>query len=291
MSKDEKSKGKAAVDLVGSQIGKSGASWLTQVRVLPRLGEQSGGPRALPGISVLPSYNHMPSRCKLTAMTFSTTQTLAVVNFCLIASVQRGCADSRWRLCRVCCCARGPSRRLCRSWRPSSPPSSPAGCAPSTPSAAPSRSAPLSQAGSLVRVKASPDFSRSAGPHSSLWQGFAGNHTLVTYSGNRIVRGRHRPHVKVSAEGRGRGGGPGADGEKGGGEAGGGPRGGGAAHDGLHGRRWRRTQQPLGRLQVSLSSGQLPFVMVICARNMPPAFHVMHASCLVNIRVQTFPNG
>ena len=34
MSKDEKSKGKAAVDLVGSQIGKSGASWLTQVQIL-----------------------------------------------------------------------------------------------------------------------------------------------------------------------------------------------------------------------------------------------------------------
>lgn len=33
MSKEEKSKGKAAVDLVGSQIGKSGASWITQVGV------------------------------------------------------------------------------------------------------------------------------------------------------------------------------------------------------------------------------------------------------------------
>eukprot|EP00873_Tetraselmis_striata_P001273 jgi/Tetstr1/421537/TSEL_012484.t1 len=30
MAKDEKSKGKAAVDLVGSQVGKSGASWITQ---------------------------------------------------------------------------------------------------------------------------------------------------------------------------------------------------------------------------------------------------------------------
>ena len=36
MSKDEKSKGKAAVDLVGSQIGKSGASWLTQVLLSPQ---------------------------------------------------------------------------------------------------------------------------------------------------------------------------------------------------------------------------------------------------------------
>jgi AAA family ATP:ADP antiporter len=32
MEKDEKQRGKAAVDLVGSQIGKSGASWITQVR-------------------------------------------------------------------------------------------------------------------------------------------------------------------------------------------------------------------------------------------------------------------
>jgi ATP/ADP translocase len=31
MEKDEKRRGKAAVDLVGSQIGKSGASWITQV--------------------------------------------------------------------------------------------------------------------------------------------------------------------------------------------------------------------------------------------------------------------
>lgn len=34
LGKDEKSRGKAAVDLVGSQIGKSGASWITQVFLL-----------------------------------------------------------------------------------------------------------------------------------------------------------------------------------------------------------------------------------------------------------------
>ncbi|KAK9820325.1 hypothetical protein WJX72_008977 [[Myrmecia] bisecta] len=34
MDKDEKSKGKAAVDLVGSQVGKSGASWLTGLLLL-----------------------------------------------------------------------------------------------------------------------------------------------------------------------------------------------------------------------------------------------------------------
>ena len=34
MSKDEKSKGKAAVDLIGSQIGKSGGAWVTQALLL-----------------------------------------------------------------------------------------------------------------------------------------------------------------------------------------------------------------------------------------------------------------
>ncbi|KIZ03811.1 Plastidic ATP/ADP-transporter [Monoraphidium neglectum] len=34
MEKDEKQRGKAAVDLVGSQIGKSGASWITQAFLL-----------------------------------------------------------------------------------------------------------------------------------------------------------------------------------------------------------------------------------------------------------------
>ncbi len=34
MSKEEKSKGKAAVDLLGSQIGKSGGAWVTQIAVL-----------------------------------------------------------------------------------------------------------------------------------------------------------------------------------------------------------------------------------------------------------------
>jgi ATP:ADP antiporter, AAA family len=37
MSKEEKSKGKAVVDLVGSQIGKSGASWITQVSLMVML--------------------------------------------------------------------------------------------------------------------------------------------------------------------------------------------------------------------------------------------------------------
>jgi AAA family ATP:ADP antiporter len=34
MSKEEKSKGKASVDLLGSQIGKSGASWVTQALLI-----------------------------------------------------------------------------------------------------------------------------------------------------------------------------------------------------------------------------------------------------------------
>jgi AAA family ATP:ADP antiporter len=34
MDADEKKQGKAAVDLVGSQIGKSGASWITQAFLL-----------------------------------------------------------------------------------------------------------------------------------------------------------------------------------------------------------------------------------------------------------------
>jgi AAA family ATP:ADP antiporter len=48
MERDEKSRGKAAVDLVGSQIGKSGASWLTQA-ILLGMGSISA---ALPFIGV-----------------------------------------------------------------------------------------------------------------------------------------------------------------------------------------------------------------------------------------------
>lgn len=34
MSKEEKSKGKAAVDLVSNQVGKTGASWMSQALLL-----------------------------------------------------------------------------------------------------------------------------------------------------------------------------------------------------------------------------------------------------------------
>lgn len=41
MSKSEKTESKAAVDLIGAYFGKSGASWIMQVRVRVRLDDES----------------------------------------------------------------------------------------------------------------------------------------------------------------------------------------------------------------------------------------------------------
>jgi len=69
MSKDEKSKGKAAVDLVGSQIGKSGASWLTQARLLSALVSSVRPPNSLRLSSSLVSFVSSKRFCAISRCT------------------------------------------------------------------------------------------------------------------------------------------------------------------------------------------------------------------------------